>query len=135
MTRRSPVVVRAGLRRRSEGPAERTAIDGLSARAERELRAYERAARRPGAIAAALAGWRHTVHLPVKELLDEMHSALPCCDPFEHRDELASALAALHARTGRELRARLDPLDAVLERRTRHDPATPGHLPWWRRRG
>ena len=135
MARKAPGAVRAVLPRRDEGAASLSAIDGLSMGALREIRYYERSRLRPGAIAHALAEWKRAVHWPTADLLqDTILAGCPCCDPLEHRDVLAQALAGLGPPARRELQAKVSPLDELLQRRTHHDPLTSAGLPWWRRR-
>ncbi len=135
MARRRPAAVRAALAHRGESPTKPSPIDGLSAGAAREIRSYERSRLWPGAVACALVEWKLAVHQPVARLLqDPIHSGCPCCDPLEHRDVLAQALAALAPQARRELQAKVSALDDVFERRTHHDPLTPVEMAWWRRR-
>ncbi|MFJ9075242.1 hypothetical protein ACIRO3_08290 [Streptomyces sp. NPDC102278] len=58
----------------------------------------------------------------------------PCCGEGWARDTLREALFMLPPRSAAELRARIDPLDAVLLRRTHHEPAADPGLAWWHRR-
>jgi hypothetical protein len=131
MPRRSPAAVRAALPHRNEC----TAITGLSAATVREIRHCERTRLSPGAVARALSEWRSVVHSPRRRLQSEAFEAgCPCCDPLEHRQILAEALACLPRPARRELQAQVTPLDELFERRTLSDPTTAPHLPWWQRR-
>jgi hypothetical protein len=110
-------------------------VAGLTARAISDIARYERSSLGPGAVARALAEWKRTVHGPVARILQDSASAgCPCCDPLEHRDVLAQALASLGVRARRELQVQVSALDQVFERRTYFDPQTPPQWPWWRRR-
>lgn len=135
MARRPPAAVRAARPRRANRHIKVPEIDGLPIAAARQISLYERSSLSPGAVARALADWKRAVHRPVARLLqDASQAGCPCCDPLEHRDVLAKALAALGPRARRELLERLRPLDEVFERHTIHDPQAPPEKPWWRRR-
>lgn len=135
MGRRAPGAVRGVLPRRGQGEKTLNAIDGLSTGALREIRFYERSRLWPGAVARALTEWKRAVHRPISSLLqDTVNAGCPCCDPLEHRDVLAQALAGLGPKARREIQAQVKPLDELFQRRTHHDPLTAAELPWWRRR-
>lgn len=135
MARRTPAAVRAALPHRTRPGTRVPVVAGVTARAVSDIARYEWSCLWPGAVARALAEWKRTVHGPVARLLQDAASAgCPCCDPLEHRDVLAQALASLGARARRELEVRVSALDDVFERRTSFDPQTPPEWPWWRRR-
>lgn len=110
-------------------------VTGVSARAISDIARYEWSCLGPGAVARALAEWKQIVHGPVARILrDSANAGCPCCDPFEHRNVLAQALASLGVRARRELEVKVRALDDVFERRTSFDSQTPPEWPWWRRR-
>jgi transglutaminase-like putative cysteine protease len=127
--------VRAALPHRTRTGMSVPIVAGLTARAISDIARYEWSSLWPGAVARALAEWKRTVYGPVARILqDSAYAGCPCCDPLEHRDVLAQALASLGVRPRRELEVKVSALDDVFERRTYFDPQTPPEWPWWRRR-
>ncbi|MET7394013.1 hypothetical protein ABZS66_11010 [Dactylosporangium sp. NPDC005572] len=110
-------------------------VPGLPAGVLGQIARCERAYLWPGAVAAALAGWKQAVHQPAAGLFrDAVRAGCLCCDPLEHRDVLERALVALGPRARRALLAQVAPLDDRFRQRTFHDPFTAPDLAWWRRR-
>ncbi|MBS2966846.1 hypothetical protein KGA66_27675 [Actinocrinis puniceicyclus] len=88
-----------------------------------------------GAVAAALRQWSRVAHRPGLALSGGCGCAL--CNPFYMNDErevLELALHALPRGAARELRALVEPLDALYLARSWQNPSTPAHYAWWARR-
>lgn len=112
-------------------------VPGLDKRSQHEISGIEwRTARDwarygfwPGAIGAALSGWREVARRPRTRLF------LPCgCCGRHPRALLQEALDALGAETAECVRNLVSPLDEEFHRRTVPDPHLPDNLPWWERR-
>ncbi|WP_445394728.1 hypothetical protein ACSMX9_15520 [Streptomyces sp. LE64] len=89
----------------------------------------------PGAVAAAFGVWSVRVHGDRRRLRPwEAEHSCVCCGRGWARDQLERAVAMLPARAASELRAAVAELDAVLLRRTHHDPQSSEELAWWHRR-
>lgn len=135
MPRKSTAAVRAALPLRRQPGAKVTVVDGLNARAVSEIHAMEVARMWPGAVAQALAKWKRTVHQDMGRLFADAHDLVcPCCDPFEPRSDLETAMRVLSPQASRALRAKVEPLDELYRRKTIEDPYTPPEWPWWQRR-
>lgn len=84
-------------------------------------------------VAGDLATWRRTAAMPARDLNHPhgdqlLHIGPPARDGLEH------AMRVLPGRRARELRALVDPIDAVVLRRTVANPRARPDLPWWHRR-
>lgn len=94
----------------------------MSAGTLRAIAEFENERMHPGAIAEALDMWTRHVRGPTRRFYDDP-SPCPCpgCsgeDLAWGRAELGAALRALPIKAARELRARVQPLDAVYLART-----------------
>lgn len=132
MPRRAPSEIRIQLNLRST----RTVISGLSASANHQVMQYEVLhGYRPGAVAHALRSWSSAArHLPCStgpHAADGFHggNGLP-----HARTLLERVLHALRGPARRELRAVLDPVDALYAASTLNDPSAPADRLWWERR-
>ncbi|WP_354643726.1 hypothetical protein [Kitasatospora camelliae] len=110
-------------------------VPGLSGAANAAIRRAEGARWLPGRLSAAVSVWTAHVHGSRRRRRPwEAEFTCPCCGEGWARDLLAEALHVLPGRAAGELRNLVEELDAVLLRRTHHDPQTPADLPWWYRR-
>ena len=128
MARRSPGGVRSTLRlRRSD--EKKPIVPGIPGVAAAEIRRLDAAG---SSVARSLVAWGRYVHGPLRDLADQ--AACPCCDPLEPRRVLEEALAALSLRSRRALRAKIEPLDEIYQRRTGLAVLSESDWPDWDRR-
>jgi len=81
-------------------------------------------------VAGHLATWRRAAARPARDLHRPFGDELIYVAP-PARDHLQEAMDALPARRARELRALVDPVDAVILRRTVNNPRADQGQPWW----
>lgn len=83
----------------------------------------------------ALSVWSARVHGTKRRWRPwEGEFTCPCCGAGWARDKLREVLSMLPSRAAAELQGKIDRLDAVLLRRTHHDPTVDPELSWWHRR-
>ncbi|PYC79516.1 hypothetical protein C7C46_14245 [Streptomyces tateyamensis] len=110
-------------------------VPGLSGAANAAVRVVERERLAPGLVAVALSVWSVRVHGTSRRWRhSEAEFTCPCCGEGWARDKLQEALFGLPPRAAGELRVRVERLDAVLLRRTHHEPSADQGLAWWHRR-
>lgn len=89
----------------------------------------------PGAVAAAINVWSvHVRRIRRSWKQWEAEFTCSCCGAGWSRDLLEDVVMMLPPHAGSEVRALVDALDAVLLRRSLHDPRTSPELRWWHRR-
>ncbi|WP_051858963.1 hypothetical protein [Streptomyces xanthophaeus] len=135
MPRRRPASLRPRGRGRGSPWIRYRDVPGLSGAANAAVRALERERLAPGIVAVALSVWSVRVHGTRRRWRPwEAEFSCPCCGEGWARDTLQEALTLLPSRAAAQLRAPTELLDAVLLRRTHHEPAADPELAWWHRR-
>ncbi|MFJ1757003.1 hypothetical protein [Kitasatospora sp. NPDC088134] len=135
MPRRTPVSLRPKGRNFGLPWVRCRDVPGLSGAADAAVRLLERERLCPGLVATALSVWSVRVHGTARRWRPwEAEFTCPCCGEGWARDTLRDVLAALPSRAAAELRRRVEHLDAVLLRRTYHEPSADPAAEWWHRR-
>ena len=137
MPRRRPSQIRAACRRdrRQTHAGSQPGLTAGSGALASAVTRLERERLWPGAIAQALRQWSRIARRP--NLALSGGCGCPLCNPFYTTDEravLELALHALPARSARELRSLVEPLDELYLKRTWPDPNAPAEDGWWARR-
>ncbi|MFI2779097.1 hypothetical protein [Streptomyces sp. ALB3] len=110
-------------------------VPGLSGAANAAIRVLERDRLTPGMVSVALSVWSARVHGTGRRWRRwEAEFTCPCCGEGWARDTLREALTTLPPWAAAELRVRVERLDEVLLRRTRHEPMADPESAWWHRR-
>ncbi|MFJ9742903.1 hypothetical protein [Streptomyces sp. NPDC101166] len=121
MPRRRPGRIRAGSFRSRRTRGAEPAIDGLSARALRDISRLEHTRNylQSGHVSAAVRRWKDYVHRPERQLWHDYEwgdAHDDCCgDPLQARALLDTVMQALPRRSARELRQIISRADAVLQ--------------------